>query len=139
MSLDVLDRLAHSRSMRLLLAILAAVLLTGCNATAVSVLNTIDDDIIVRTGNAVYRIPAGRGAHMACIGQCGDYSPDARRLWILTAQCEEIAEAEIDHSKAPPMNGTFVVGSGPTVTFDPNDQADYEHSTAYWIPSDPCP
>jgi hypothetical protein len=56
---------------------------------------------------------------------------------IMTADCEVIAYVDYPHEA--PVTGTYVVSTGPTVRFDPNDKTTYtvrpsEYSRLY----EPC-
>jgi len=130
---------------------LLAVLLAGCQASRVNVENASDGDVVAKTqvGDGAflfYRIPPGAVALIACTNNCGDHAPYARYLWIMTAQCQVLKETDVPQNElfqthdpnSTPMQGTFVVNTGPSVTFDPNDRSRYELSGAFFSKDDPC-
>ena len=54
----------------------------------------------------------------------------------MTPQCQLIAD--IDYRTEEMTTGMFVVNTGPTVSFDPNDKTFYKHLFDYSTLFEPC-
>jgi hypothetical protein len=93
----------------------------------VNVQNLSRDPVVVQTSYSYFKLAPGDGRLVACTGVCGDSALTSDYVWIKSNSCQLLLQAPIP-SSGPPMNGTFVVRDGPSVTFDPQPRQTFERA-----------